>query len=155
MATSITEPYYTDHRVRTNIREVPYHRACDTYSNPNDQQNDAFQLALCYALGFGEPMDQEKASLLLRACTQSQEMLDREIARAKNGYASRLHYQSEKLEVLGQEGVIRYGDFIDQHLQQGKLVKAEEVCRRELADVCSVLGTENYLTGHLRRDMVA
>ncbi|CAD6584160.1 MAG: hypothetical protein ASARMPRED_001618 [Alectoria sarmentosa] len=153
LATSITELYDTDYRVRTKIRDTLHKRACDTYSNPDDHQNDAFQLAMCYAMGFGAPMDREKASLYLRASMQSQEMLDMEIDHAKNSYASSLNYQSEKLQVLRQERVIQYGDFIDQYLQQRTIAEAEKVCRRELTDLCSVLGTASYLTGRLRQEM--
>lgn len=152
LATSVTELYGTDFRVRTKIRENFETRAYDTRSNPYDHQNDAFQLALCYTLGFGTPMDREKASSYLRASMQSQEMLDKEINRAKC-CAGSVNYNSEKLQDLITERVVRSSSFIDQYRQQRALAEAEIVCRREVADLCYAIGTSNYLTSLVKQQM--
>lgn len=154
MATSLAELYETDFRVRTKIRETLDDRANESRFNPYDCQNDAFQLALCYALGFGTHIDQEKVSIYLSMSLKSQEMLEKEISRAKC-CAGSVNYNSETIQTLTAEMVLRNRDLIDQYQHQGKLAEAEVVCRREVADLCNVIGTSTYLTASVRRQMAS
>ena len=154
LATSIAELYKTDFRVRAKIRETLDERTNDTRSNPYGRQNDAFQLALCYTLGFGTHIDREKVSLYLSISLQSPMMLEKEIDRVRECAGSGI-YNSETIQVLTVEGVLLNRDLIDQYQREAKLAEAEVVCRRELADLCNVIGTSTYLTASVRRQMAS
>ena len=111
----------------------------------------AFELSLCYTLGFGVKKDNIKASALLKQAARSQGELIHEIDRVRYGRskppprqgvfnASAYRGYNLRRSTIG----YRYS------LEQGNLDQAASRLRTELADVESSLGIDHQIIGYLK-----
>jgi hypothetical protein len=112
-------------------------------------KNAAFELALCYMLGFGVPKDDAKSESLLNQSMRQQRDLDYKIDQIKQDKLSQ-DFQDGTYRRLEAEGYIRRVEFARYHREKERLDKIELEYRREILDIQSVLGAEHSIVQYLK-----
>ena len=139
----------SDYRIRQEICNVMAARLSDTSRTSLKcceacLRCTAFQLALCYRLGYGIPQDHAKAIDLLAISIRPEVDLDNEIATIKHisGYGfNDLESRSAK---LFDDGYLFVWDFVDEYRRKGlKLIEVEEFYLRELSEMKCLLGNDS------------
>ncbi|KAL8840330.1 MAG: hypothetical protein Q9170_001345 [Blastenia crenularia] len=131
-----------DHRIRRQIRWC-LEEQFDCLKNPRT----AFQLALCFRLGFGGPADERSCMDWISQSEKGSQKLDSEISTI----ASRKHWQyaSKKIHLLTEKGFLHWAHF-SEHRADEALRIAEKECVREIADMQNVLGNSHPVVLILR-----
>lgn len=111
----------------------------------------AFELSLCYTLGFGVKKDNIKASALLKQAARSQEELTHEIDRVRYGRSKPPPRQGVyNLSAYRGHSLRRSTIGYRYILEQGNLDQAASRLRTEIADVESILGVDHQISGFLK-----
>ncbi len=146
----------TDYRVRQEICSTMAARMFDTPTTllrccEPCLRRTAFQLALCYNLGFGVPADHEKAMDSLAASGRNESDLRDEVLRVKQlsglGFAD---LQSRSANLVD-DGIIAVWDFVDDYRRKGLMLnEVQDYHIREFTDMESVLGDDSDLVRMLK-----
>lgn len=114
-------------------------------------RNTAFQLALCYKLGFGTPADKERAVNYLAASRKPESDLCDEILKVKqlSGFGF-VDLQSRPAKFVS-DGIIYVWTFVYEYPRKGlKLREVQDYHLREYMDMEKVLGNESEILGTLK-----
>ncbi|KAI8934447.1 hypothetical protein NX059_009179 [Plenodomus lindquistii] len=110
--------------------------------------NSAFQLSLCYLIGFGVAADKEVSRFWLQASGKSEDDLATErdaIAHYSQADWPYL-YHTTFLNNLHNDGYLRSFDYLDTHMPKVSIHTLRESYERELIDLRSELGETAYVT---------
>lgn len=111
----------------------------------------AFQLALCYTLGFGIPKDNGKAMDYLVKSGQPESDLYDEISKIRQTSGFGFTDLQSRPAKLVEDGIIVVWDFVDEYRRKGlELSKVQEYHSRELTDMKNVLGDDSDLVRVLK-----
>ena len=145
VTSSLFSLYQSHFEVRRNIADG-FEERIQAYSTPTPTSRcAAFELSICYTLGFGVRKDDARSSALLEHAGRSHEDLVEKINRVRN----------LKKKTVGRQGLYRSslykghtksttgGRLYERH---GILDKAALRIKQEMADVQKVLGDDHYIT---------
>lgn len=114
-------------------------------------RNTAFQLALCYKLGFGTPADNERAVDYLATSGRSESDLREEILKVKHlsGFGF-VDFQSRPARFVN-NGIIYVWTFVYEYPRKGlKLTEVQDYHLREYTDMEKVLGNDSEILRTLK-----
>lgn len=114
-------------------------------------RNTAFQLALCYKLGFGTPADNERAVDYLATSGRSESDLRGEILKVKHlsGFGF-VDLQSRPAKFVS-DGIIYVWTFVYEYPRKGlKLTEVQDYHLREYLDMEKVLGNDTEILRTLK-----
>ena len=145
----------TDYRVRQEICSALETRF-DTSATLRGQcepclRNTAFQLALCYTLGFGTPADNERAVDYLATSGKPESDLRDEILKVKqlSGFGF-VDPQSRPAKFVS-DGIIYVWTFVYEYPRKGlKLTEVQEYYLREYMDMEKILGNGSEILRTLK-----
>ncbi|KAL9072588.1 MAG: hypothetical protein Q9161_003446 [Pseudevernia consocians] len=137
----------TDYRVRQEICSVMTARLDDpsTYLGACElcRRYTAFQLALCYELGFGLPADNAKAGEYLATSGRPECDLRDELSNVKQVYGLGFIDLQSRPAKLVDNGYIIIWDFVDEYRLKGlNLSEVQKYHCREINDMKRVLGDD-------------
>ena len=113
-------------------------------SNHIYPSNAAFQLAFCYHIGFGVPMDRKLAEHWCRVAAVPAERLDRELKEAKMTLNAGL-WRNGNLIVLRGQGYFPERNYAEDYQQLQILYQSELEYQREIQDMESVFGKRSRI----------
>lgn len=139
----------TDYRVRQEICSAMVARISETPTTLLRRyepclRRTAFQLALCYTLGFGVPAVHEKVVYYLASSGRTESDLRDEVLRVKQISGLGFSDLQSLPAKLVDDGIIVIWDFVDDYRRKG--LKLNEVLNyhlRELVDMEKVLGNDS------------
>jgi tetratricopeptide (TPR) repeat protein len=139
--------YQFDYRIRKRVRHALEQRRCipTNAGHEVEQQNIAFQLALCYKIGFGGAIDEQLSKDRLCQSVRSMEDLIGTLEKTKSALANNEANPGQIYAALVTLGDVQLLDLAAQYHKLGILHDAEAETRRELADIKRSLGTHNAL----------
>ncbi|KAL9119337.1 MAG: hypothetical protein Q9187_004112 [Circinaria calcarea] len=145
--------YPADFRVRPYIAACLEKRLINSASS-HEAQNAAFQLALCYKIGFGVPLDDNKSQSLLRQSTMRPEDIESRLSlMRKSGMYMYLRTHSFA-DLVESEGSFFSINVAQAYRNQGQLDRAELEIKREIRDAENILGAESYVTTSLKSSLM-
>jgi tetratricopeptide (TPR) repeat protein len=103
----------------------------------------AFQIAVCYTIGFGVARNDDSATFWLGKSLLSRAELEREIETLR--LRPRIAVEDERMLELYDKGHLTKLDLEYIYQKLGALDEAEEVYRREISDLGDVLGYNHIL----------
>ncbi|KAL2038550.1 hypothetical protein N7G274_008597 [Stereocaulon virgatum] len=144
--TSIFEFYACDYRVRSHIRTRLEEKFCSVPESFSaiQNRNSAFQVALCYKLGFGVKKDDHKSMEALHSSGQTEIDIQETLNRCNEKYNRK--YQSLDVGNLYKKGHMPFLDFGVYYLEQNKLEEAEMRLIQEIKDLELSLGHKSNIT---------
>jgi hypothetical protein len=128
-----------DYRVRSQITNCLRARACDSGDKPFCEavsRKAAFQLALCYKMGFGIMRDEKESQFWLKFSSRGPKGLDSGISLVER----EVQFRRSTFQRLWHQGHMKAMDFAQHYREQRQLHQVDSEYRREIADVEKVLG---------------
>lgn len=145
IALSLQQFYLTDYRLRVHVA-VCLEKICEQAPFTPELHHPSFQLALCYALGFGVAKNDVQSELFLAQSSNPAQHLKHVINDIKTEIIGTYSFEENSLfsQLDGQDQVIwiHYGG---QYRAGDKSNESELIFRREIADIRHTLGEEHYL----------
>lgn len=124
------------------------HFTCESCSS-----QAAFELALCYKIGFGTPADTERSRYFLSISTKEESDIQEELQLLMEARPKSLDDRSP-LAKFSEEGSLYLSDNIANAVTDPKESDLEALFLREISDVDSVLGDVNAVTYTLKMGLV-
>jgi tetratricopeptide (TPR) repeat protein len=146
---SIVHLYLCDYRVRIHIRKCleELYRETQNSSILDAESNIAFQLALCYYIGFGVRRDEEKANCLLKQHNlnhSERPRFERVVARIGEQFHILVPI-SEAMGDLEEKGHLPETDISAYYMEQDNLENAVRWAFQELEDLKLAFSVENSI----------
>ena len=136
--------YLVDNRVRFHIRKSLEKRLSSEKPGGNHARNAAFQLALCYRIGFGVARDTKKSHGLLEQSGEQYETLDTLVNLLRDERRA-LRFQDGIFQRMFGTGLMHEIDFDQRYGDYDSLDSIEGDYSREVMDLQTVLGDSHPL----------